>query len=91
MLCRIIRGTIGSTDTLLSIGLFLVFVLLLFGVVGMHLFGMASIASTQITSVHTGNRFTWSPKPRANFDTFWSTTLVLFQVLTGIMHLQFDS
>ena len=48
--CSIINGTLGSTHTILSIGLFLLFVLLVFGVVGMHLFGKANkIANHQLS------------------------------------------
>ena len=54
---RILEGVLGSLNTVLALAIFLFFVLLLFGVVGMHLYG---------------NRFNdFDPKPRANFDTFW--------------------
>ena len=66
---RILEGVLGSLNTVLALAIFLLFLLLLFGVVGMHLYG---------------NRFDkFDPKPRANFDTFWSAVIVLFQVLTG--------
>ena len=66
---RILEGVLGSLNTVLALGIFLLFLLLLFGVVGMHLYG---------------NRFDgFDPKPRANFDTFWQAVIVLFQVLTG--------
>ena len=53
---RILKGVLGSVNTIIALGIFLLFVLLLFGVIGMHLYG---------------NRFKFYPKPRANFDTFW--------------------
>ena len=54
---RILHGVMGSLETVCALLVFLGFVLLLFGVVGMHLYG---------------NRFDFiDPKPRANFDTFW--------------------
>lgn len=54
--CSILDGVLNSIETVAALGVFFLFVLLLFGVVGMQLYG---------------NRFKIDPKPRANFDTFW--------------------
>jgi len=53
---------------MVSISLFLLFGIVAYAIIGMQLFG---------------NRYTWAPKPRSNFDNIGSSLLILVQVLTG--------